>query len=279
MTYEEIVQKWQKAKLPANIFSGNLLTVLTSEISKIEGINVSYHRTHELLENEYVAGYTGDIRDLFSVLNNRTLADFYNNALKDGQKITPWFIKKSHEILLKASIDKHRYHDNGERAGQYKKHDYCIGVCDTGTEPAEVESQITELCELLEERKDSNTLELAAVFHCLFESIHPFADGNGRVGRWLLNYLLVSRNHPPVIIMNDNKEDYYLALEEFDRTEDPLPMYDFLKSQVVNQYHLLRPMLEDTSMIDALWSEVPPSIRDNYTGDREVLLRELGLLG
>lgn len=56
MTYEEIVQKWQKAKLPANIFSGNLLTVLTSEISKIEGINVSYHRTHELLENEYVAG-------------------------------------------------------------------------------------------------------------------------------------------------------------------------------------------------------------------------------
>ena len=106
----------------------------------------------------------------------------------------------------------------------------------------------------------------------------PFADGNGRVGRWLLNYLLVSRNHPPVIIMNDNKEDYYLALEEFDRTEDPLPMYDFLKSQVVNQYHLLRPMLEDTSMIDALWCKVPPSIRDNYTGDREVLLRELGLL-
>lgn len=219
---------------------------------------MSYHRTHELLENEYVAGYTGDIRDLFSVLNNRTLADFYNNALKERQKITPWFIKKSHEILLKASIDKHRYHDNGERAGQYKKHDYCIGVCDTGTEPAEVESQITELCELLEERKDSDTLKLAAVFHCLFESIHPFADGNGRVGRWLLNYL---------------------ALEEFDRTEDPLPMYDFLKSQVVNQYHLLRPMLEDTSKIDALWSEVPPSIRDNYTGDREVLLRELGLLG
>lgn len=224
MTYEEIVQKWQKAKSPANIFSGNLLTVLTSEISKIEGINVSYHRT---------------------------LADFYNNALKDGQKITPWFIKK---------------------------HDYCIGVCDTGTEPAEVESQVTELCELLEEKKDSDTLKLAAVFHCLFESIYPFADGNGRVGRWLLNYLLVSRNHPPVIIMNDNKEDYYLALEEFDRTEDPLPMYDFLKSQVVNQYHLLRPMLEDTSKIDALWSEVPPSIRDNYTGDREVLLRELGLL-
>lgn len=212
------------------------------------------------------------------MLNNRTLADFYNNALKDGQKITPWFIKKSHEILLKASIDKHRYHDNGERAGQYKKHDYCIGVCDTGTEPAEVESQITELCELLEEKKDSDTLKLTAVFHCLFESIHPFDDGNGRVGRWLLNYLLVSRNHPPVIIMNDNKEDYYLALEEFDRTEDPLPMYDFLKSQVVNQYHLLRSMLEDTSMIDALWCKVPPSIRDNYTGDREEFLKEMGLL-
>lgn len=278
MTYEDIVSKWQRAKLPTNIFSGNLLTVLTSEISKIEGINVSYHRTYELLENEYVAGYTGDIRDLFSVLNNRTLADFYNKALQDKQKITPWFIKKSHEILLKASIDKHRYHDNGERAGEYKKHDYCIGVCDTGTEPSEVESQIVELCELLEEKRDSDTLKLAAVFHCLFESIHPFADGNGRVGRWLVNYLLVSRNHPTVIIMNDNKEEYYLALEEFDRTEDPLAMYNFLKSQIVSQYRILRPMLEDTSALDDIWKKVPPSIRCNYTGDREDLLRELGLL-
>lgn len=278
MTYEEIVQKWQNAKLPANVFSGNLLTVLTSEISKIEGINVSYHRTYELLENEYVAGYTGDIRDLFSVLNNRTLADFYNNALKDGQKITPWFIKKSHEILLKASIDKHRYHDNGERAGQYKKHDYCIGVCDTGTEPAEVESQITELCELLEERKDSDTLKLAAVFHCLFESIHPFADGNGRVGRWLLNYLLVSRNHPPVIIMNDNKEDYYLALEEFDRTEDPQRMYEYLQSQIVKNYSAIRYLLEDISKIDEAWELVPDAVKKNYTGDREEFLKEMGLL-
>lgn len=76
----------------------------------------------------------------------------------------------------------------------------------------------------------------------------------------------------------DGKDVLLMSYQKLFRTADPLPMYDFLKSQVVNQYHLLRPMLEDTSKIDALWSEVPPSIRDNYTGDREVLLRELGLL-
>lgn len=66
MVYEEIVQKWQNAKLPANIFSGNLLTVLTSEISKIEGINVSYHRTHELLKTSMWLG-TLEIFEIYSL--------------------------------------------------------------------------------------------------------------------------------------------------------------------------------------------------------------------
>lgn len=56
--------------------------------------------------------------------------------------------------------------------------------------------------------------------HTIFESIHPFSDGNGRVGRILLNYLVISKGYPPIVIKGIHKEDrdrYYSALEAADK--------------------------------------------------------------
>jgi len=63
------------------------------------------------------------------------------------------------------------------------------------------------------------------------EYIHPFADGNGRVGRTLLNYFLMTRNHPPLIIYDEDKALYYAALEAYDKSEDIEPMHDFLRRE------------------------------------------------
>ena len=52
-----------------------------------------------------------------------------------------------------------------------------------------------------------------------FENIHPFADGNGRVGRTLMNYYLMLHDLPPAVIYEEDKETYYLALAVFDKTE------------------------------------------------------------
>jgi len=61
-----------------------------------------------------------------------------------------------------------------------------------------------------------NPIALSAKSHALFEVIHPFEDGNGRTGRILLNYLLISAGYPPVILKGD-KEKYYSALEKSER--------------------------------------------------------------
>lgn len=50
------------------------------------------------------------------------------------------------------------------------------------------------------------------------EAIHPFADGNGRLGRTLMNYYLITHNYLPTIIYSEDKNDYYLALAIFDKT-------------------------------------------------------------
>jgi hypothetical protein len=119
----------------------------------------------------------------------------------------------------------------GERPGAFKKHDYVTGREEVGSMPEDVPVDIAALLDELGNFSSGETLKAAAYFHARFEYIHPFADGNGRVGRTLLNYFLMTRGHPPVIIFDEDKADYYAALEAYDKTEDIIPMYDFLRFQ------------------------------------------------
>ena len=67
------------------------------------------------------------------------------------------------------------------------------------------------------ERYKIHPLELAFKFHHKFEMIHPFADGNGRVGRMLLNYILLKEGYFPIIIRKNQREKYIKALDAADR--------------------------------------------------------------
>ena len=74
-------------------------------------------------------------------------------------------------------------------------------------------------------------LVLAAILHNQFEYIHPFQDGNGRVGRLLLNYVLVQHNYPPINITLEDRKEYYKALQEYDAVHDVKPMLQLLVKQ------------------------------------------------
>ena len=93
--------------------------------------------------------------------------------------------------------------------------------------------------ELLDELQDispEKILTAAAFFHVKFENIHPFADGNGRVGRLVMNYLLVLHNHPPIIIHEEDRKAYYEALEAWDTVQSIEPMRAFLKEQTAKTW-------------------------------------------
>jgi len=88
-------------------------------------------------------------------------------------------------------------------------------------------------------KKKYPAIVLAAVVHNQFENIHPFQDGNGRVGRLLLNNILLKHNMPPVNIEYRNREEYYSALQEYEHKGDLKPTiklilkeYDELKKKL-----------------------------------------------
>ena len=69
-----------------------------------------------------------------------------------------------------------------------------------------------------------------------FENIHPFADGNGRVGRTLLNYWLMINDYPPAIVYEEDRRAYYDALQDYDEQEDLTPLVQFLEAQTVKTW-------------------------------------------
>ena len=83
-------------------------------------------------------------------------------------------------------------------------------------------------------------LVLAAVVHNQFENIHPFQDGNGRVGRLLLNNILLKHNLPPLNIELKNRSEYYAALQAYEKEHNPRPTIELM----LKEYRMLKFLLK-----------------------------------
>ena len=238
--YAQIVRLWQQyaigteADIDLRLDSFRVLFAYHS--GKIENPEISYHDTREIFENGRVVNFTGSPRTIFEQRNQKLCYDFLKPRIIARKPITIALIKETHAILTAGTYDETRYIQQGERPGAFKKHDYVTGMEEVGSLPEDVEHDMQELLATLQELAGKDPLKTATYFHVRFEYIHPFADGNGRVGRTLLNYLLMTRDHPPLIVYDEDKRDYYAALEQYDRNEDYQPMYAFLKKETIRTW-------------------------------------------
>ena len=99
-----------------------------------------------------------------------------------------------------------------------------------------MENDLAELIEEVNAIGAKAPLKAGAYLHARFENIHPFADGNGRVGRTLLNYWLMINNYPPTIVYEEDRRAYYDALQDYDEQEDLTPLVQFLEAQTVKTW-------------------------------------------
>ena len=241
-SYTEILQWW----ITNNIDNSTQLKVMLNHFNvlfayhsgNIENDQIQYHQTREIFENGKIIGFTGDLRAINEIQNMKHCSDYIYSLFGTKPPITLDIIKKINYELCKYTLDEQRYANNGERAGELKKHDYVIGLIDCGSSPANVQSDLLDLLnELYDDSITSvDLLTKAAYFHARFENIHPFSDGNGRTGRTLLNYYLLTLNHPPLIIYTEDKMAYYNALESYDQDETLEPLKEFLKFETIKTW-------------------------------------------
>lgn len=233
--YRQVVELWRSynimsvADLDKCLDSFRILFAFHS--GKMENEDITYHDTREIFENGRVVNYTGNPRALFEQQNQKMCYELLKEKIVIKEPLSVELVKEIHRTLSGGTYDERRYIENEERPGQFKKHDYVTGIHEVGSAAEDVESNLTELIEEVNAYEGKDVLKAAAYLHARFEFIHPFADGNGRVGRTLLNYYLMTNNHPPLILYAEDKRMYYECLQKYDETEDLNPLYEFLRHE------------------------------------------------
>ena len=206
---------WQKFRLDWNYHS-----------NKLEGNTYSYGETRMLLLTERTAGGKPK-RDSDEILGHDKAIDFVIEHGKQGELLTESFIRHLHKLILVEPFWSEAKTSDGKptkrliKVGEYKTEPNHVETI-TGekfrfAEPIETPAKMQELVEWFSVKAGSpetNPILLAAEFHYRFVLIHPFDDGNGRLARLLMNFILMKYDFPPVIIRNEDKDNYIAALEQ-----------------------------------------------------------------
>ncbi len=238
--YERICRDWISNEIRSaedlDVLLHNYRILFAYNSNVIENPQTTIHDTREIFENGKVINYTGDLRTLFEIENQKICYDYLKDYIIRREPLSPELICSIHKKLMAKCYDESRY-QKGERPGTFKIHDYITGD-GVGALPEDVPGEISELCREVNDFDGSgaDVLTAGAYLHLVFESIHPFADGNGRVGRTLMNYYFMTHDHPPLIIFEDSKDTYYAALAVFDKTGKLDGFKLFLREQTVRTW-------------------------------------------
>lgn len=200
----------------------------TTQSNLIENISISDCALQRLLAtgNSHVSNVSLDqqiaARNLFYIHD-----DLAQKALTK-EHLTIQDIKHIHKKLM---FGQSRYID--KPTGIWKTLPNKVGKTFT-TAPEEVES---EICELLD-WWDNNNMELIdiAMFHIKFEYIHPFDDGNGRIGRAIMLYQAIANNMTPPVISFENRQEYYDCLAE-ERVHNLTELLVLEQRKIENMYY------------------------------------------
>ena len=196
---ESVLKEITLAEIPELVYNSNA----------IENSTLSLEDTEKILAGGSLARKV-NVREVYEAKN---LAKLTESILeKNKSKINIKLILSLHKTLL-TNID-----DN--IAGRFRVGKEWVRVGNhLGANPQFVPKLIQELVDSYNQNKISYFLDAVSHFHAEFETIHPFVDGNGRMGRVLINLQLINLGFPPIIIQNKSKHtEYYTLFTQYQST-------------------------------------------------------------
>lgn len=215
---ESLLRILDEAEIPESVYNSNAIENSTLTLKETEKI---------LLELEVSRNVS--VREVFEAKNLARVMEYVRSKSLEAE-LTEETVLLLHRMLISGIDD--------AIAGRFRKAGEYVRV---GTHIAPAPEKIEEMMRELLLKESSNFssyfLDKIADFHLAFETIHPFCDGNGRIGRVLVNWQLQRLGFPTVIIRDKEKQDYYQAFREYNRNQKTKTMEHILTLALMESLH------------------------------------------
>lgn len=206
-----------------------LILKLTYNSNRIEGSTLTEPDTAAILFNN-AALPDKSLTEQMEAKNHQTALNYLFKYIVDRGKINEKLILRLHSILM-----------NGIRqdAGAYRNHGVRIlGVSLATANHLKVPKLISEIITEAN-KKSSDIVYLSSLVHAKFEKVHPFSDGNGRIGRLLMSAMLLKVSMAPAIINQRSKRIYYAYLFKAQTKNDQSQLEGFICDAILDGFHVL----------------------------------------
>ena len=177
-----------------------IAVAFTYNSNAIEGSTITLEETRELVEDKVAPN-----KPLRDIKETEAHVKIFLNILEKKEKLSNKLILKWHKDLFEDT--------KSDIAGKFRDYSVAVGTY-RAPDWQDVKSLMKELIEFYNKNKKTNPVELAAKLHYKFEKIHPFGDGNGRIGRLIINYILWHSQYPMIIIEYKKRKSYYKAFNK-----------------------------------------------------------------
>lgn len=240
MTLDAIYSKWLSiqplTEAERHLLSMRFTVEYNYNSNHLEGNTLTYGQTELLLLFGKVSG-EGILKDFNDMKASDVSVRMMTEEAKNKQEpLTQNFIRTLHQTLLREDYTEYRTLPNGVQtsyvihAGQYKTRPNSVitryGDRFEHASPEETPALMSDLVDWYNEAESSGELtpvELAALFHYRYIRIHPFEDGNGRIARLMVNYILLRHGWPMIVVRSRNKQEYIEALHQTDMVVGAAP--------------------------------------------------------
>ncbi len=232
----------------ASIGKDALITLLSeAEVAEqvynsnaIENSTLSLEETEKILLQIDLDRYISE-REIFEAKNLARVVSYIDKKAKE-QELSIDLILSLHKMLISNIWD--------EIAGRFRKDNEYVRVgSHIAPAPQEIDESINIMLSEYHATSHENIIKRISRLHLAFEYLHPFNDGNGRIGRVINNYLLIRDGFVPINIKFIDRKKYYEAFREFDERRATGIMEEIVGKALTNSYHKRLAYLEGKKIV------------------------------
>lgn len=215
---QELLKLLNETEIAEQVYNSNAIENSTLTLEETEKILLQIDLDRYITE-----------REIFEAKNLARVVSYIDTKAKEQELSLP-VILLLHKMLIANIRD--------DVAGRFRKDNEWVRVANhIAPNPKEVVSRLEKMLAKYNASSHENIIKRIALMHLAFEHIHPFVDGNGRIGRVINNYLLIREGSVPINIKFIDKKMYYEAFKEFDEKGATKIMEEIIGKALTNSYH------------------------------------------